>query len=87
LQDAENRAQQDVIRNFVRELEFLLMPLNEKIGHRACVYIEQFSLSHGLRCGDALIAATATEGDQTLLSGNRKHFACIPDLRLKVFRP
>jgi predicted nucleic acid-binding protein len=87
MQAAKNRAQQDTIRKFLREFDFLLLPFTEKIGHRACVYVEQFSLSHGVRCGDAIIAATATENEETLCSANEKHFACIPDLRLKVFRP
>lgn len=57
------------------------------IGHRALIYIEEYALSHGLRAGDALIAATATENNMTLCSSNSKHFKPIKDLKIKVFRP
>ena len=41
----------------------------------------------GLRAGDALIAATATENSILLCSGNAKHVSPVRDLKLKVFRP
>jgi predicted nucleic acid-binding protein len=61
--------------------------MTENIGHRAAVYVEEYTLSHGIRATDAIIAATATENDMTLCSGNAKHFKAIQELRFKVFRP
>jgi hypothetical protein len=49
--------------------------------------IEEYALSNGLRAGDAIIAATATENSLTLLSSNAKHFKAIKELRLKIFKP
>jgi len=49
--------------------------------------IEEYSLSSGLRAGDALIAATAAENNMVLCSSNSKHFKPIRNLRLKVFHP
>jgi len=49
--------------------------------------IEEYALPNGLRAGDAIIAATATENNLTLLTSNAKHFKAIKDLRLKIFRP
>jgi predicted nucleic acid-binding protein len=51
------------------------------------VYIEEYALASGLRAADALIAATATENNLTLTSGNGKHFKPIHGLRLKIFIP
>ena len=51
------------------------------------MYIEEYSLSHGLRARDALIAATATENNMTLCSSNAKHFKPIKDLKLKLLHP
>ena len=42
---------------------FEVLPLTPGIGVRSCALIEQFALSHNLRAGDAIIAATAIEND------------------------
>ena len=87
LQAALNKAQHDCMRDFLREYGFQILPVTENIGHRAAVYIEEYTLSHGIRAVDAMIAATATENSMTLCSGNAKHFKAIRELKFKVFRP
>lgn len=66
---------------------FTALPLTENVGHRALIYIEAYSLSHGLRAGDAVIAANAAENNMTLVSSNSKHFKPVKGLKLKVFKP
>jgi hypothetical protein len=61
--------------------------LTENIGHRASIYVEEYTLSSGMRWGDAIIAATAVENNLTLVSSNVKHFKAVKDLRLKQFNP
>ena len=87
LQAATNKKQHDDISDFLREFGFQTLPLTESIGHRAAVYIEEYSLSHGIRAIDAIIAATATENHLPLCSANTKHFKAIEGLKFKVFRP
>jgi len=87
LQSAQSREQHQATRRFIADYGFLVLPLTENIGHRASIYVEEYTLSCGLRAGDAIIAATATENDLVLCSANRKHFSPIRDLRLEVFRP
>ena len=87
LQCAENRRQHDLTKRFLKDFGFCVLPLTENIGHRAAVYIETYGLSHGLRAGDALVAATAAENGETLCTGNAKHFKNIADLSLKLFAP
>ncbi len=87
LQGAQNRKQQKDTRTFLSEFNFTVLPLSENIGHRASIYIEEYSLTHGVRAADAIIAATATENNLTLVSSNAKHFKPIRDLDLKVFKP
>lgn len=86
-QCAQSKKEHHVIRDFLVEFDFNILPFTENIGHRAAVYIEEYSLSDGLRSGDAIIAATAMESNLTLVSGNRKHYKEIKDLQLKVFVP
>jgi predicted nucleic acid-binding protein len=87
LQSAQNKKQQKDVRDFLREFGFTILPLTEKIGHRASIYAEEYSLSHGIRAGDAIIAATATEHNLKLSSSNAKHFRPIQDLELRIFKP
>lgn len=86
-QCARSRKDHHIIRNFLLELKFSVLPFTENIGHRAAVYIEEYTLSNGLRPGDALIAATAMENNLVLATGNRKHYKEIKDIQLKVFVP
>ena len=87
LQGATSRRQHEQTKSFLRDLGFITLPLNENIGHRAAVYIEEYSLSHGLRAGDAIVAATAMENGLILCTSNRKHFNPIRDLKTRIFKP
>jgi predicted nucleic acid-binding protein len=87
LQGAQNRKQHEVILSFLGDLGFQTLPLTENIGHRAAVYAAEYTLSQGIRAADAIIAATATENNLPLCSGNAKHYRVIQELKLKVFRP
>ena len=86
LQCARNKAQHRYIKDFLKDFSFEVLPQTQNIGHRAAIYVEEYTLSHGVRTGDALIAATAVENNLELCSGNKKHFQCIKDLKLKVFK-
>jgi len=87
LQSAQNKQQHYYINDFLSSFGFVALPLSENIGHRALIYIEEYALSHGLRAGDAIVAATAVENNMTLVSSNAKHFKPIKELRLRVFTP
>ena len=87
LQGARNQEQHRVIKSFLKDFFFRVLPLSENIGHRALVYVEAHGLSSGMRACDAIIAATAVENNLPLTSGNRKHFKPVRELQLKVFRP
>ena len=87
LQGGKSLKDVQIFKSFLNDLNFKILPLTENIGQRASIYIEEYSLSSGLRSGDALIAATAVEHNLTLLTGNQKHFQRIQELKLQFFRP
>jgi predicted nucleic acid-binding protein len=86
LQGAQNKKQQTESAVYLKGMGFKILPISENISHRAAVYVEEYALSHGLRAGDALIAATAAEHGEILCTGNAKHFGRIQELRLKVLK-
>lgn len=87
LQCAKNKTQHKYVKDFLSSFGFIVLPFTENIGHRASIYIEEYTSSSGLRSGDAIIAATAVENNLTLISSNLKHFRVIKELRYKNFKP
>ena len=87
LQCAKNKTQHKYVKDFLSSFGFTVLPLTENIGHRASIYIEEYTLSSGIRSGDAIIAATAVENNLPLVSSNVKHFKKIRELQLKSFKP
>lgn len=87
LQGAKNKSQHKIVKNFIHDFQFNILPLTENIGHRALIYVEEFALSSNMRAGDAIIAATAVENNIALTSSNVKHFKPIKELQLKAFKP
>ena len=87
LQCAKDKSQHKHIKNFLTTFGFIVLPLTENIGHRASIYIEEYTLASSLSSGDAIIAATAVENNLPLVSNNAKHFKTIKELKLKIFKP
>jgi predicted nucleic acid-binding protein len=87
LQSANNKQKHRLVNDFLSTFGFVVIPLTENIGHRALIYIQEYTLSHGTRAGDAIIAATAAENGMTLVTSNAKHFKPLKELKLKVFTP
>ena len=87
LQGARNKEEMRAIKSFLVDMRFRTLPLTENIGHRASIYMEEYGLSTSVSMADALIAATAIEANDQLLTGNHKHYKAIEELDLKRFRP
>lgn len=87
IQGARDRREVGLIRSFLKDLGFRTLPLTEAVGHRAAVYMEEYSLKSGLSLADALVAGTAVETHEPLCTGNAKHFRSLGELELKVFKP
>jgi predicted nucleic acid-binding protein len=50
------------------------VPIDLEIGRKAGEYLRQFSKSHSVELGDALIAAAAAVHDLELWTRNRRHY-------------
>jgi predicted nucleic acid-binding protein len=87
MQCAKNKIQHKYVKDYLSSFGFIVLPFTENISHRASIYIEEYTLSSGLRLCDAIIAATAVENNLTLMSSNLKHFRAIKELNFKGFKP
>jgi predicted nucleic acid-binding protein len=83
-QGAFNKFDLKKLDGFVRDCFHVLM-LTPQSCSKAIEMIRRYSLSNGLRSGDAMIAAIAVENGAVFATGNRKHFAYISSLRLLDF--
>jgi predicted nucleic acid-binding protein len=82
-----NKLEITLLKRFLTDLGFKVIPLREEIGSRADLFLEEKHLSHGVGLADALIAATASLQGLSLLTGNTKHFRCFPSIVVKRFTP
>jgi predicted nucleic acid-binding protein len=80
LQGARNKAELLRLEKIVAMFYIVEMPA--EVVDVARQLIKLYSLSHGLRLADALIAATALVYELDLLTDNVKDFRFIPELRL-----
>ena len=87
MQGARNKREQILLKQFLNELDFIVLPITEAISHRAMILIEEHALRSGIQPADALVFATACEHTLTLCSANEKYFRSIRSLDSKVFRP
>ncbi len=87
LQGAKDKREAKMIRSFLKDLDFEILPLTENIGHRASVYMEEYCLKVHMCLADALLASTAIENHLTLCTANNKHYKVIGELDIQVFRP
>ena len=86
LKGARDKRELQEIKKFLLDLGFQILPVNEKVSHRAMIYIEEYVLKSGMDIADALIAATASEHSMTVCTANNKHYADIPGIQISVFR-
>ena len=86
-QEASSKLEHKIIHALLQEFNFVILPFTENIGHRAAIYLEEYTLKSGLRAGDALVAATARENNLILVTANAKHFKAIKDLQMEIFKP
>ncbi|BCU76939.1 type II toxin-antitoxin system VapC family toxin [Luteolibacter sp. LG18] len=82
-----DKAEMRLLKRFLADGGFRVMPLSEEIGHRADLWLEEHVLQHGAGLADCLIAATASLAGLPLLTGNHKHFRHFPALEVEEFRP
>ncbi|MES2203937.1 MAG: type II toxin-antitoxin system VapC family toxin [Pseudomonadota bacterium] len=87
LQGMRNKKELNAFKKFIQLHNIRCIPLTPEITARAIHFIELYSLSHGLRMADALIAATCDIHGDTLMTANDVHYKMITSLTIQIFRP
>jgi predicted nucleic acid-binding protein len=87
IQGMKNKKELKILQNFVKKWSIEITQINENISSRAMFLVEDFYLSHSMEMGDAIIAATALEKQEILLTANDKHYNFIPLIQVQKFKP
>ncbi|MFT6734312.1 MAG: putative nucleic acid-binding protein [Polaribacter sp.] len=82
-----NKIELNNFEKMLKKYRFKIIDINIEISMTAKRLVSQYALSHRVEMADALIAATALVNNQTVITGNGKHFKPIPGLKIKIFKP
>ncbi|GHV67625.1 ribonuclease VapC [Spirochaetia bacterium] len=87
IQGMEDKKELKLFQKYLKKWSVEIMQINENISTRAMFLVEDYFLSSSLELGDAIIASTALENQEIVLTGNDKHYKFIPNIQIKKFRP
>jgi len=87
LRGMKNKNELRVTRTCLKKWSTEIIQINENISSRAMFFMEDYCLSHSMEYGDAVIAATALEYHEILLTANYRRYGFIPNIQIRKFRP
>jgi len=87
LQGMKDKNELHILQKYLKKWSTEIIQINENISSRAMFFVEDYYLSHSMELGDAIIAATALEYNEILLTTNDKHYGFIPNIQINKFRP
>ncbi|GHV02049.1 ribonuclease VapC [Spirochaetia bacterium] len=87
IQGMKDKKELKSFQKYLKKWSVEIIQINETISTRAMFLVEDYFLSHSLELGDAIIASTALENQEILLTGNDKHYKFIPNIQIQKFKP
>jgi predicted nucleic acid-binding protein len=87
IQGIQDKRELRLLQKYLRNWSVEIIQVNENISTRAMFLLEDYFLSHTLKLEDAIIAATALERQESLLTANDRHYKFIPNLPVHKFKP
>jgi len=87
LQGCLDKQEVKIVKQFVAQNFLAVIQPNQTISEKAISLVEKYSLSHGLRVIDALVASTALVSQSHLCTVNTKHYRFIKELKILPFEP
>jgi predicted nucleic acid-binding protein len=87
IQGMNNKKELKLFQKYLKKWSVDIIQINDSISTRAMFLVEDYYLSHSMELGDAIIASTALENQETILTGNDKHYKFIPNIQVQKFKP
>lgn len=82
-----NKTEMKKFQKQLRSWNVNIIQIDKEISARAMFYVQEYALSHSMMLADGLIAATAVQYGEILLTANDKHYKYLPTIELKKFNP
>jgi hypothetical protein len=86
IQGCRNKTEPRGVLGFIKE-NLQIIHFNQNISDKAILLLQIYSLSHGLRTVDAIIASTALVKKTLLATVNYRHFDMLKNLEVMRFDP
>ena len=87
IQNARSQKELSLIQKHLKKWSTEIIQINENISARAMYLLEDYYSIHSLEFAGAVIAATALEKNEALLTANFKFYSFIPNLEINQFTP
>jgi predicted nucleic acid-binding protein len=87
IQGMKDKKELKLLQKYLKKWSVNIIQISENISTRAMFLVEDYFLSHSLELGDAIIASTTLENQETILTGNDKHYKFIPNIQIQKFKP
>jgi predicted nucleic acid-binding protein len=87
IQGVKDKRELKLLQKYLEKWSVAILQINESISTRAMFLVEDYFLSYSLELGDAIIASTALENQETIVTGNDKHYKFIPNIQIQKFKP
>jgi predicted nucleic acid-binding protein len=86
VQGMRNKKELKLLKEYLKNWSIKVIQISENISTKAMFFVEDYYLSHSMELADALMAATAIDSNEVLLTGNGKQYDFIPNLEIIRFR-
>lgn len=87
IQGMINKDEMKKFQKQIRKWNVDIIQIDKEISARAMFYVQEYSLCHSMMLADGIIAATAVQHGETLLTANDKHYKFIPTIEYEKFSP
>jgi predicted nucleic acid-binding protein len=82
----KNKTELKLLNKYLKKWMVEIIHVDENISTRGMFLLEDYFLIHSMELADALIAASAVEYGEPLLTGNNKHYKHVPNIALEIFK-
>jgi predicted nucleic acid-binding protein len=87
IQGMINKDEMKKFQKQVRKWNVDIIQIDKEISARAMFYVQEYALSHSMMLADGIVAATAVQHGEILVTAKEKYYKFIPTIEYEKFTP